>query len=67
MSIKGIRIDQGQKHAEKRSNHVHTPLIDGKRRQAGATPARRRGGKAVTRRGGATAAAPLCAGMIESH
>jgi hypothetical protein len=59
MSIKGIRIDQGQKHAEKRSNHMHSPLIDGKSRRDG-EPARRR-------RGGATAAAPLCAGMIESH
>jgi hypothetical protein len=28
-SIKGIRNDQGQTHAKKRSNHVHSPLIHG--------------------------------------
>ncbi|MCW6009211.1 hypothetical protein K1W54_32410, partial [Micromonospora sp. CPCC 205371] len=28
-AIKGFRIDQGQIHAEKRSNHVHSPLIGG--------------------------------------
>jgi hypothetical protein len=28
-AIKGIRIDHGQTHAEKRSNHVHLPLIGG--------------------------------------
>jgi hypothetical protein len=27
--IKGNRIDQGRMHAEKRSNHVHSPLIGG--------------------------------------
>jgi hypothetical protein len=34
-AIKGIRIDQGQMHAEKRSNHVHLPLIGGETRAAG--------------------------------
>jgi hypothetical protein len=50
LPIKEIRIDQGRMHAEKRSNHVRSPLIDEKRalragarhapsaaRQAGAT------------------------------
>ncbi|MCW6010730.1 hypothetical protein K1W54_40200, partial [Micromonospora sp. CPCC 205371] len=27
--IKDICMDQGQTHAEKRSNHVHSPLIGG--------------------------------------
>jgi hypothetical protein len=35
-SIKAIRIDQGQTHAEKRSNHVPLPLIDGRGRRKGA-------------------------------
>ncbi|GLH98788.1 hypothetical protein Pa4123_40630 [Phytohabitans aurantiacus] len=38
--IKAVCIDQGRMHAEKRSNHVHSPLIGGER---GARRARRRG------------------------
>jgi hypothetical protein len=39
-SIKDIRIDQGQTHAEKRSNHVRSSLIDGR----GGRDRRKRGG-----------------------
>ncbi|GLH98748.1 hypothetical protein Pa4123_40230 [Phytohabitans aurantiacus] len=56
--IKGIRIDQGRTHAEKRSKHVHSPLIGGQsgwRRGAAQRGggAAQRGGRSGRRRGAA--------------
>ncbi|MEH1126084.1 hypothetical protein, partial [Micromonospora sp. CPCC 206061] len=40
-------MDQGRMHVEMRSNHVHSPLIDGK----GRAPRGRRGADGAARRG----------------
>jgi hypothetical protein len=54
--IKGIRVDQGQRHAEKRSNRVRSPLIGEGGAAAGAAqrdrrPAKRRRAAARDQRG----------------
>ncbi|GLI00792.1 hypothetical protein Pa4123_60680 [Phytohabitans aurantiacus] len=53
--IKAIRIDQGRTHAEKRSNHVRSPLIDGRGGRAGGAL---RAARAGARRGASGAGEP---------
>ncbi|GLI03732.1 hypothetical protein Pa4123_90120 [Phytohabitans aurantiacus] len=55
-AIKEISIDQGRTHAEKRSNHVHLPLIGEARR------ARPAGGEGKSRRAASAGVARTGAG-----